>query len=209
MNAGLGEDTATFDRSTVDAVDDAAPWTAAAAIPSGLDPATEQAVLVVYSDLVSRFGALRGGDCLQVGTVPRASLNADCFVRGHEAKVRTPENIRAAQAAAASSIDPPDPAARAAAEVQVRIESSTRPISAAGRWADSSPPTPSPSSGPANRPAIRRCHPPTGPSAASDSRSRTASPALDGEPAGVLILPARLTSPSCRRADFATAGGSG
>lgn len=123
VNAGLGEQDVTFDRSTVDLVDAAGPWPAADAIPAGLDPATEQAVLLVYSDLVSRFGALRGGDCLQVGTVPRASLNADCFVRGHAAKVRMPGDVQAAQAAAAASmIGTPDPGSPEAAEVLLRIE---------------------------------------------------------------------------------------
>lgn len=123
VNAGLGEDTATFDQSTLDAIDAAVPWPAADAIPSGLDPATEQAVLLVYSDLTSRFGAMAGGDCVQRGTVPRESLGADCFVRGHEAKVRMPGDVRAARAAAAASaVDPPDPSAPESAEVQLRIE---------------------------------------------------------------------------------------
>jgi hypothetical protein len=123
VNAGLGDQDATFDRSTIDLVDAAGPGPAADAIPAGLDPATQRAVLLVYSDLVSRFGALRGGDCLQVGTVPRDSLNADCFVRGHAAKVRMPDDVRAAQAAAAASmIGSPDPGSSEAAEVLLRIE---------------------------------------------------------------------------------------
>ena len=123
VNAGLGEQDATFDRSTIDLVDAAGPWPAADAIPAGLDPATQQAVLLVYSDLVSRFGALRGGDCLQVGTVPRDSLNADCFVRGHAAKIRMPGDVQDAQALAeASLIGTPDPGSREAAEVLLRIE---------------------------------------------------------------------------------------
>ena len=123
VNAGIGDEQVTVDQATVDLVDAAAPWPAAEAVPAGLDPATEQAVLLVYSDLVSRWGALRGGDCLQVGTVPRNSLNADCFVRGHEAKVRMPGDVEAARAAAASSvIGTPDPGSPEAAEVLLRIE---------------------------------------------------------------------------------------
>lgn len=123
VNAGLSADTATFDRSTLDTIGAADPAPAAAAIPSGLDPATEQAVLLVYSDLVSRFGALAGGDCVQVGTVPRESLDADCFVRGHEPKVRMPGDVQAARAAAAASaLRPPDPSSPEAAEVPLRIE---------------------------------------------------------------------------------------
>lgn len=124
VNAGIGEQTVTVDRATIDLVDAAAPWPAAAAVPAGLDQATEQAVLLVYSDLVSRYGALRGGDCLQLGTVPRDALNADCFVRGHDAKVRLPGDVEAAQAAAAAStLTTPDPGARAAAEVRLRLAS--------------------------------------------------------------------------------------
>lgn len=123
VNAGLTDQEATFDQQTIDLVDAAAPWAAAQAIPAGLDPATEQAVLLVYSDLASRFGALRGGDCLQVGTVPRSSLNADCFVRGHEPKARLSADVAAARAIAESSaFTAPSPDSRAAAEVRLRVE---------------------------------------------------------------------------------------
>ncbi|WP_420122738.1 hypothetical protein [Nakamurella sp.] len=122
VNAGIGEQEVTIDRSTVDLVEAAAPWPAADAVPAGLDPATEQAVLLVYSDLVSRYGSLNGDDCLQVGTVPRESLGPDCFLRGHDAKVRLPDDIDAAQAAAAASgITPADPDSAAAAEVRLRL----------------------------------------------------------------------------------------
>ena len=123
INAGLTAEEATFDQQTIDTVDAAAPWAAARAIPAGLDAATEQAVLLVYSNLASRFGALRGGDCLQVGTVPRSTLNADCFVRGHEPKARMAGDIAAARAAAESSpFAAASPDSRAAAEVLLRVE---------------------------------------------------------------------------------------
>lgn len=122
VNASIGEQEITVDRSTVDLVESAAPWPAADAIPAGLDPATEQAVLLVYSDLVSRYGSLNGDDCLQVGTVPREAIGPDCFLRGHDAKVRLPDDVDAAQAAAeASDITPADPGSAAAAEVQLRL----------------------------------------------------------------------------------------
>jgi len=123
VNAGMSDEYATFDRQTIDTVDAAAPWPAAHAIPAGLDPATEQAVLLVYSDLASRFGSLRGGDCLEVGTVPRSSLNADCFARGHVAKVRMPGDVDAARAVAESSaFVATSPDSPAAAEVLLRVE---------------------------------------------------------------------------------------
>ncbi len=113
----------TFDQQTIDTVDAAAPWPAARVIPAGLHPATEQAVLLVYSDLVSRFGSLRGGDCLQLGTVPRSSVNIDCFARGHEAAIRMSDDVDAARAAAESSaFVAPSPDSPAVAEVLLRVE---------------------------------------------------------------------------------------
>lgn len=123
INAEMNDERVTFDQQTIDTVDAAAPWPAAHAIPAGLDPATEQAVLLVYSDLASRFGSLRGGDCLQVGTVPRSSLNPECFARGHIAKVRLAGDVHAARAAAASSVFvAASPDSSAAAEVLLRVE---------------------------------------------------------------------------------------
>lgn len=124
VNAALQGDTVTFDQATIDAIDRGSPTAAAAAIPTGLDPTVEQAVLLVYSDLVSRYAAMRGGDCVNVSTRPRADLNADCFVRGHEAAIRTPGDIDAAYAAAAAApvmvVSAPD--SRESAEVRLRIE---------------------------------------------------------------------------------------
>lgn len=124
VNAGIAKDTVTFDQATVDAIDRGSPDAVAAAIPTGLDPMVEQAVLLVYSDLVSRYGALRGGDCVQVGTRPLADLNADCFVRGHEAASRTPGDVDAVYAAAvaAPATVTPGPDSRQSAEVPLRIE---------------------------------------------------------------------------------------
>ena len=124
VNAGIGNDTVTFDRATIDAIDRGSPYAVAATIPTGLDPTVEQAVLLVYSDLVSRYGAMRGGDCVQVGTRPLADLNVDCFVRGHEPASRTSGDLDAvyAAAAAAPATVTPDPDSRASAEVPLRIE---------------------------------------------------------------------------------------
>ncbi len=124
VNAGIGNDTVTFDRATIDAIDRGSPNAVAATIPTGLDPTVEQAVLLVYSDLVSRYGAMRGGDCDQAGARPLADLNDDCFVRGHEAASRTPGDVDAVYvaAAAAPATVTPGPDSRESAEVPLRIE---------------------------------------------------------------------------------------
>jgi hypothetical protein len=124
VNAGIGNDTVTFDQATIDAIDRGSPSAVASTIPTGLDPTVEQAVLLVYSDLVSRYGAMHGGDCVQVGTRPLADLNVDCFVRGHEAASRTPGDVDAVHvaAAAAPATVTPDPGSRESAEVPLRME---------------------------------------------------------------------------------------
>jgi hypothetical protein len=124
INAGIANGAITVDRATIEAIDRGSPAAVAATIPTGLDPTVERAVLLVYSDVVSRYGAMRGGDCVEVGTRPLADLNADCFVRGHEPSNRMPGDVAAARAAAA---DAPgtvtlDPAARESAELPLRIE---------------------------------------------------------------------------------------
>jgi len=124
VNGAIRDGTITIDRATIEAIDRGSPFAVAATIPTGLDPTVERAVLLVYSDVVSRYGAMRGGDCVEVGTRPLADLNADCFVRGHEPSNRMPGDVAAARAAAA---DAPgtvtlDPAARESAELPLRIE---------------------------------------------------------------------------------------
>jgi hypothetical protein len=124
INGGIGDDTITVDRATIEAIDRGSPFAVATTIPTGLDPTVEQAVLLVYSDLVSRYGAMRGGDCVEIGTHPLADLNVDCFVRGHEPSSRTPADVDAAYAAAAAAPGTvtPDPASRESAELPLRIE---------------------------------------------------------------------------------------
>ena len=116
-------DTVTFEQSTIDAVDRAEPTAVAAAIPAGLEPAVEQAVLLVYSDLVSRFAVLRQRSCLYVGTRPRSELDPLCFSQGHAAAERMPGDVDAARAAAEASppVVVPAPDSRSAAEVRVRV----------------------------------------------------------------------------------------
>jgi len=123
VNASFHGDLVTFDQSTIDAIGRAQPKAVAAAIPAGLDPAVEQAVLLVYSDLVSRFAALNGDMCVQLGTYPRAEINPDCFTNGHEAAVSLPGDTETARALAAASPATPatSPDSPAVAETMLRI----------------------------------------------------------------------------------------
>jgi hypothetical protein len=79
VNDSYAGDQVTFTQATVDLLNRARPSAVAAAIPAGLDPDTERAVLLVYSDLESRFAALHGESCVQVGTYARAELDPHCF----------------------------------------------------------------------------------------------------------------------------------
>ena len=123
VNGSIGVDTVTFEQSTIDAIDRAEPVATAAAIPAGLEPAAEQAVLLVYSDLVSRFASLSQGSCVYLGTRPRSDLEPSCFSQGHAAAERMPEDVAAAHAVAEDSPPAvvPDPDSRTAAEVRLRI----------------------------------------------------------------------------------------
>jgi len=123
VNGSIGIDTITVEQSTIDAVDRAEPAAVAAAIPAGLQPAVERAVLLVYSDLVSRFAALRQSSCLVGGTRPRSELDPLCFSQGHAAAKRMPGDVDAARATAGASprVVVPAPDTRAAAEVRIRV----------------------------------------------------------------------------------------
>ncbi len=75
-----------LDQPTLDAMDAADPAAVKAAIPPGLPPELERAVLVVYNDLVSRRSALTGAlredptmahDCLNNGAAPSARFGSD------------------------------------------------------------------------------------------------------------------------------------
>jgi hypothetical protein len=123
VNAGVGADTITFSQATIDAVERSAPTTAATAIPAGLEPAVEQAVLLVYSDLVSRYAALHGDSCLPRRTIPRSELNPRCFTQGHAAAIRLTADVDAARTLAAASPPVTAPAAdsRTVAELLLRI----------------------------------------------------------------------------------------
>jgi len=124
VNAGFGADTITFSQATIDAVRRSAPTAVATAIPAGLEPAVEQAVLLVYSDLVSRYAALHGDSCLPRRTIPRSELNPRCFTQGHAAAIRLTADVDEARTLAAASPPVVAPAAdsRTAAELLLRIQ---------------------------------------------------------------------------------------
>ena len=124
MNAGIGAETVSFDRATRDAIAAASPDAVAATIPAGMGPGLEPAVLLVYSDLVSRYWSLTDHNCLQDDPYPRSELDPRCFAAGHVAADRFDADLAAARAAAAAA--PPvvvaAPDSRGAAELAVRKE---------------------------------------------------------------------------------------
>ena len=123
VNSSSHAQSFTFDQGTVDLVAGARPSAVGAAIPAGLDPALEKALLLVYSDLESRYAALHGESCVQVGTFAAKDLNEHCFTEGHAAAVRTDGDLAAAEQLAASTAapQPAQPGSPAAAEPAVRV----------------------------------------------------------------------------------------
>lgn len=123
VNASFNGEVVTFDAPTVALVAAAEPSAVGAAIPPGLHPDLERALLLVYSDLDSRFAALHGESCVQPGTFSVDTIDPHCFVEGHAAAVRTHSDIEAAQALASASSAPATvPAGSpAAAEPAVRV----------------------------------------------------------------------------------------
>ena len=123
VNASFGADTITVGQATIDAVERSAPTAVATAIPAGLRPAVEPAVLLVYSDLVSRYAALHGDSCLPRRTIPRSELNPRCFTQGHAAAIRLTADVDKARTLAAATPPVVAPAAdsRTVAELLLRI----------------------------------------------------------------------------------------
>jgi len=123
VNARIGADTVSFDQATRDAIAASSPDAVAATIPAGMGPELEQAVLLVYSDLVSRFQSLNDRLCVTEEPYPRSELDPRCFAAGHVAAGRFDADLAAARAAAAAA--PPVVVAasdsRAAAELALRI----------------------------------------------------------------------------------------
>jgi hypothetical protein len=104
---------------SIDAAKHAAdPTVAAAAIPAGLSPDLEHAVLLVYSELVSRWSST----CTSTGDNPSQPFH-DCFTQGAAAAARFQADLAAAKALAESQ--PPivgqAPDSRAAADLALQI----------------------------------------------------------------------------------------
>lgn len=123
VNDSYAGDGVAFTQNTVDLVIQARPSAVAAAIPAGLDPDVERAVLLVYSDVESRFAALHGESCVRLGTFTRVEIDPHCFTEGHAAAVAMPADVAAARAAASSASPFSDAGAhsREAAEVALQV----------------------------------------------------------------------------------------
>jgi hypothetical protein len=124
INGGVAPDRLSFDQATVDAVAAADPTPAAALIPAGLPPELLRAVLVVQSELVSRFAAMR---FVYVGTYPTHQPEADqaleCLANGAHPAARFATDLATAhsKAAALPPVTPVPPDSRAAAELAIRL----------------------------------------------------------------------------------------
>lgn len=130
IDAGIAADRLTLTVAARDAIAAADPTAAPRAIPAGLDPGLLLKVLMVQSDLVSRFYALHGYEmpftpATQTVTIPRTDANAgyalDCLGNGTEAAGAFRADLAAARTAAAAT--PPVTAAsadsRAAADLAI------------------------------------------------------------------------------------------
>jgi hypothetical protein len=117
VNARVTGTTVVLDQATTAAIGAADPASARDALPAGLPPDLERAVLVVYNDLVSRRSAFNGVlrndsqdqlPCLRNGAAPAARFAAD---------------LAAARrlAAATPGVAPVAPDSRAAEELAVRF----------------------------------------------------------------------------------------
>lgn len=123
INAAIGPEWVNFSPSLWNAALATRPDAVKAAIPAGMPKPLERAVLLVYSDLVSRSAALTGGDpCLQSQPIPRSELDPLCFKQGHEAKVKFRGDVAKAKAVARrySKIVVAAPRSRAAASLAVK-----------------------------------------------------------------------------------------
>ena len=125
INGGIGSAGVGFPPATVAAVKAAQPVASAAAIPAGLRPRLLRAVMLVQSDLASRWYAfgpvtegLRGPPAYERDRV------LDCLANGAPAAARFAADLAAARSLAASlpPIQAAAPGSRAAAEVAIRLE---------------------------------------------------------------------------------------
>ena len=117
VNRGITATTVAVGQAARDAIVAADPAPARDAIPAGLPPDLERAVLVVYSDLVSRRSAFNG--VLRDDT----TIAIDCLRNGARAAARFPADLAAARVKAAglAPVGPVAPDSRAAEVLAVRF----------------------------------------------------------------------------------------
>jgi len=124
INADIGPGGADFGPATVDAVKAADPTSAGRLIPAGLNGKLLHAVILVQSDLVSRWYAFRPvlEPSTGVASQDRERLH-DCLANGAPAAARFAADLAAARATAAAS--PPArrvaPSSHAAAKVPLQL----------------------------------------------------------------------------------------
>jgi hypothetical protein len=132
-NGAIGTEQITVSQATIDAINAANPSAAATKIPPGLPLDVLQRVILVQSDLYSRFYAFRGFAMSvtqpgQTEVVPvsdqRATYTLECLKNGSGPARSFATDLAAARAAAAQVPPVPvtDPSSRAAADLAVRLQ---------------------------------------------------------------------------------------
>jgi len=92
INASITTTEVTYDLRTSQLLASAEPEAVASTLPAGMPDALEQAALLVYSDLVSRWAAMSGSCDQGVGTFPRAEFDG-CFTQGGPAAARFADDL--------------------------------------------------------------------------------------------------------------------
>jgi hypothetical protein len=127
VNSGISAVGMRFSQATVDTVKAADPQVVGAAIPAGLDPALLQPTLLVYSELRSRYMAMRR---IYVGLIANSGDTVgeyrgimNCLGNGAVAASRFPADLAALEkeSDAAPAVTTAAPDSRAAAELALRI----------------------------------------------------------------------------------------
>ena len=132
-NGAIGTEQITVGQAIIDAINAANPSAAAAKIPPGLSLDVLQRVILVQSDLFSRFYAFRGFGMSvtqpgQTEVVPisdqRATYTLDCLKNGGAPARSFATDLTAARATAAQAPPVPatDPSSQTAADLAVRLQ---------------------------------------------------------------------------------------
>ncbi len=125
INASTTATEITYDQRTVDLLSSASPSTLAPYLPPGMPDTLQQAALLVYSDLVSRWAAMSAGPSPHdVGTHPRSDYETNhCFTEGAAAAARFGGDLAALKTLAENTpkFTVPSQNSQAAEELAVRI----------------------------------------------------------------------------------------